>query len=267
VNAKRRHEKVLNEVKICLRKTWMQELRSIVTQQMVYHRSIQKVYCLGDLVGYGPDPEAVIHRVKEEGIETLMGNYDDAVGYNKKSCGCSYAPGKETEVGDLSLRWSIEHTSDAAKNFLRRLPKRIEFKKEDVRFLLVHGSPLDELLEYITPDTPVRRLKEIARAVDADVIVSGHTYLPMVEWVQGKLFLNPGSVGRPKDGDPKASYLLMNIENGVTSWSFVKVPYDVKTTCEKIIQRGLPTELAVVLALGQSYDMGPSTRKITFEIN
>ena len=229
-------------------------------------RSVDKVYCLGDLVGYGPDPEAVVSEIEKRRVETIMGNYDDAVGYGKESCGCSYAPGRETEIGDTSLSWSIKNTSDKVKKFLKKLPRRIEFEVEKAKFLLVHGSPLDELLEYVTPLTSPERLKEIVSATEADVVVSGHTHLPMARWVHGKLLINPGSVGRPKDGDPRASYMMVDVEGGVISWNIVRVTYDVKKTCEKIASRGLPAELSVVLALGKSYNMGPSTKTLTFNV-
>ncbi|AIY86498.1 MULTISPECIES: metallophosphoesterase [unclassified Thermotoga] len=228
------------------------------------NKGVDEAFCLGDLVGYGPDPEAVVQTIMEKNIKTIMGNYDDAVGYSKESCGCSYAPGRETEVGDISLKWSIENTSEKTREFLRNLPKKLSFEVEGVRFLLVHGSPLNELLEYVKPNTPPDRLKKIVESVEEDVVVNGHTHLPMVKWVMGKLVLNPGSAGRPKDGDPRASYMIVDVENGTISFEIVRVKYDVKTTVEKIARNGLPVELATVLALGQTFDMGPG--KVTFTL-
>lgn len=230
----------------------------------IQRRGVDEIFCLGDLVGYGPDPEAVVQLIREKNIKTIMGNYDDAVGHSKESCGCSYAPGRETEVGDISLSWSIEHTSKETKEYLKSLPKRMSFEVEGVKFLLVHGSPFNELLEYVKPDTPSERLKEIASKVKESVIVNGHTHLPMVKWVLGKLILNPGSVGRPKDGDPRASYMIVDVKSGAISFETIKVAYDVKTTVEKIAKKGLPIELATVLALGRTFDMGPG--KVTFTL-
>ncbi|AJG40906.1 metallophosphatase [Thermotoga sp. RQ7] len=230
----------------------------------IQRRGVDEIFCLGDLVGYGPDPEAVVQLIREKNIKTIMGNYDDAVGYSKESCGCSYSPGRETEVGDISLNWSIERTSEETKEFLRSLPKRMSFEVEGVKFLLVHGSPFNELLEYVKPDTSSERLKEIAHTVEENVVVNGHTHLPMVKWVLGKLILNPGSAGRPKDGDPRASYMIVDVKSGVISFETIRVVYDVKTTVEKIAKKGLPIELATVLALGQTFDMGPG--KVTFTL-
>lgn len=222
----------------------------------IENRCVDEIFCLGDLVGYGPDPEDVVREIMKRNIKTIVGNYDDAVGYSKQSCGCTYAPGRETQVGDISLNWTIEHTLEETKAFLRSLPRKLSFEVEDVRFLLVHGSPLNELLEYVTPQLEPDRLKQIVQSTHEDVIVNGHTHLPMAKWVLGKLVLNPGSVGRPKDRDPRASYMLVEVVKGTVQFEIVRVPYDVKTTVEKIVKRNLPLELATVLALGQSFDMG-----------
>ncbi|MGB9789152.1 metallophosphoesterase family protein [Thermotoga caldifontis] len=231
----------------------------------IERRKVDEVYCLGDLVGYGPDPEEVVREIEKRSIKSIMGNYDDAVGHSKSSCGCSYSPGRETEVGDISLNWTIEHTSEEVKRFLRALPKRLSFEVEHVKFLLVHGSPLNELLEYIKPDTPADRLREIVQAVSEDIVVMGHTHLPMVKYAFGKLLVNPGSVGRPKDADPRASYMIARVEKGVVQFELVRVAYDVKKTIEKIVSRDLPLELATVLALGQSFNMGRG--KVDFSLN
>lgn len=221
----------------------------------IKNKKIDKTYCLGDLVGYGPNPNEVIEMIKKENIETIMGNYDDAVAYDKTSCGCTYNPGKETIIGDESLNWTIKNTKTNNKLFLKKLPKKLELEIEGLKLLLVHGSPLNNLLEYVKPNTPVERLKEIVNSTKSDIILNGHTHLPMIKYVFGKVIFNAGSVGRPKDMNPKTGYLILNIINNTFSYDFVRINYDIKTTCEKISKTGLPAELAAVLALGSSYKM------------
>ncbi|HCO70039.1 MULTISPECIES: metallophosphoesterase [unclassified Mesotoga] len=228
-------------------------------------QNIERIYCLGDLVGYGPQPQEVVQRIRDLKIPTIMGNYDDAIGYEKKSCGCAYNPGRETEVGDESLNWTIDNTSAKAKEFLRSLPHTLEFEEEGVKFLLVHGSPVDHLLEYIRPDTSSERLQKVLERVKADVIVNGHTHLPMVRWAMGKLVFNDGSVGRPKDGNPEACYLIVDVIQQSVSYEFRRIEYNVKSTIEKMIEVGLPAELALVLLLGKGYKMGPSKLKNTMD--
>ncbi|OAA31566.1 metallophosphatase [Kosmotoga arenicorallina S304] len=227
----------------------------------IKEKNIDKLYCIGDLVGYGPDPEEVVRTIMKQNITTIMGNYDDAIGNEKESCGCSYNPGRETEIGDITLNWSIKNTSDKSKIFLKALPKKLEFEVEKVKFLLVHGSPLNHLLEYVKPDTESERLEQIVSSTDADVIVNGHTHLPMAMWIKGKYIFNDGSVGRPKDGDPRASYLIIDVNKGTLKYEFVRVEYPIKITIEKLAKHELPMELATVLALGSSFDMGESRKE------
>ncbi|MDK2946107.1 MAG: hypothetical protein PWQ85_879 [Geotoga sp.] len=219
---------------------------------------VDEIYCLGDLVGYGPNPNEVIEIIRNENIISVMGNYDDAVGYEKSSCGCSYNPGRETEVGDESLLWTIKNTSDENKEFLKNLPKKLSLEIEGVKILLVHGSPLNYLLEYVKPETDAERLEIIAKSVEEDIIVNGHTHLMMAKHLYGKTILNPGSVGRTKDGKTGATYIILEIDRGVFSYKFKFVEYNVKKTVEKIVKVGLPVELATVLALGSTFNMGPS---------
>ncbi|ODN30992.1 metallophosphoesterase family protein [Fervidobacterium thailandense] len=220
-------------------------------------RGVDEVFCVGDLVGYGPNPNEVIELIRERNIPTVCGNYDDAVGFEKDSCGCAYNPGRETEVGDESIRWTIEHTSPENKAFLRSLPKKLSIQVENVKVLLVHGSPLNHLLEYVKPSVSAERLKLLVRDIEEDIIVNGHTHLRMARHILGKLVLNPGSVGRTKDGKPGATYAILYVDDVVYWYEFVFVEYDVKRTVEKLVKAGLPVELGTVLALGQTFDMGP----------
>jgi putative phosphoesterase len=224
-------------------------------------REISEIYCTGDLVGYGPDPDYVVEKIRDLGIKIIMGNYDDAIGNEKESCGCAYNPGRETEVGDDSINWTIKNTNKENKVFLKNLPKKMSFEIEGVSILLVHGSPLNYLLEYIKPTTEAKRLEEVANSFEEDIVINGHTHLSMHKYVKGKTIYNAGSIGRTKEGEPKAVYLILNIEKGVVSHEFVKVNYDIKTTIEKINKVGLPAELGTVIALGKNFDMGPSKKQ------
>jgi len=219
-------------------------------------KKVDEIYCIGDLVGYGPNPNEVIEIIRNMAITSVMGNYDDAIGYEKDSCGCAYNPGRETEVGDESISWTIKNTTKENKDFLKSLPHRLTIEIEGVKILLVHGSPINYLLEYVKPSTSSERLKTLLKNVEEDIIVNGHTHLMMARHIYGKTILNPGSVGRTKDGLPGATYIILNIDNGVYWYEFVHVKYDVKVVVEKIVKVGLPVELATVLALGQTFDMG-----------
>ncbi|BBE31468.1 phosphoesterase [Tepiditoga spiralis] len=243
----------------------IEALNSILND--IEKQNIDKIYSLGDLVGYGPNPNEVVEKIRELKIQSVMGNYDDAVGNEKESCGCTYNPGRETEVGDESISWTIKNTSSENKNFLKNLPKKLHIEFEGLKILLVHGSPLNELLEYVKPNIEVNRLNELVNSVNEDIIINGHTHISMEKNINGKTVYNAGSVGRTKEGIPEAVYLIIDINNGVYSHEFRRIKYDTKKTCEKIINTGLPIELALVIALGSTYNMGNSKkRSIKFKL-
>src|SRR6187431_986633 len=104
-------------------------------------RHVDGVYCLGDLVGYAPFPNEVTERIRLEQIPTIMGNYDDGVGFDRDECGCAYREAEERRRGDQSLAWTKAHVTPDNKAFLRTLAHEIRFEADGRRVLLVHGSP------------------------------------------------------------------------------------------------------------------------------
>jgi putative phosphoesterase len=203
------------------------------------------VYCLGDLVGYGANPNEVTERVRREGYPTVMGNYDDGVGFDRDECGCAYREEAERERGQRSLEWTKARVTPENKAFLRTLVKEIRFEDGGKRILLVHGSPR-KINEYLFEDRPVSSFERLAASSDADVIVFGHTHKPYVKDVAGVTFLNVGSVGKPKDGDWRACYALLD-EGKAT---FRRVEYDVNAAAAAIRATDLPHEFAADIESG-----------------
>jgi putative phosphoesterase len=162
------------------------------------------VYCLGDLVGYGACPNETIELVRDRAIPTIMGNYDDGVGFDRDDCGCAYTDQEEAARGQASLVWTRRETTPDNKAYLRSPLPEIRFEIEGKRFRLVHGSPR-RMNEYLFADRDPRSLERIARGADCDVLVFGHTHRPWVRAIAGVLMINEGSVGKPKDGDPRAA--------------------------------------------------------------
>jgi putative phosphoesterase len=197
------------------------------------------VYCLGDLVGYGASPNEVTERIRQAQYPTVMGNYDDGVGFDRDECGCAYKEQADRERGDRSLAWTKKHTSEATKAFLRTLAKELRVDADGRRILLVHGSPR-KMNEYLFEDRPISSFQRIAAASAADVIAFGHTHKPYTKQVDGVLFANAGSVGKPKDGDWRACYVL--VEDGLAT--FRRVEYDVKGAAAAIRATDLPHEFA-----------------------
>ena len=203
------------------------------------------VFCLGDLVGYGPRPNEVIEIVREAHIPTVMGNYDEGVGYEKGDCGCAYVTDEEKKDGAVSILWTTNKVTANNKEFLRELHEKIEFEANGYKVLLVHGSPR-RINEYLYEDRPERSLTHMLESVDADVILCGHTHKPYHRGVGNIHLINDGSVGKPKDGDPRACYALITLEEKV-SVEFRRVSYPVEEVASEIIEAGLPSAFAEAL--------------------
>jgi len=207
--------------------------------------------CLGDLVGYGTFPNEVINLIRDGGYSTLMGNYDQGVGNSSADCGCAYTSPFARELGDRSILWSNEHTSEENKTFLRGLPFSELVRVGAQNLLLVHGSPR-RINEYLFEDRPVRSLERLFEGSDADVIVCGHTHIPYHRVLpSGKQVINAGSVGKPKDGDPRACYAVIKAEGKDLGVDFVRTPYDVERAASAIEAGAMPDEFADMLRMGK----------------
>jgi len=203
------------------------------------------VFCLGDLVGYGPRPNEVIETIFEAKIPTVMGNYDEGVGYEKGDCGCAYVTDEEKTNGQRSIDWTTEQVSPDNKAFLRSLHDKIEFNTKGYQVLLVHGSPR-RINEYLYEDRPERSLTRMLESVEANVVVCGHTHQPYHRQVTGVHLINDGSVGKPKDGDRRAGYALISLDATV-SVEFRRVEYPVESVADEILEVGLPEAFAEAL--------------------
>jgi putative phosphoesterase len=203
-----------------------------------------RLYCLGDLVGYAPFPNEVTERIRIERIPTIMGNYDDGVGFERDDCGCAYREADEKRRGDQSLAWTKAHVTADNKAFLRTLAPEIRFEADGRRVLLVHGSPR-KINEYLFEDRPVSSFQRLAASSNADIIVYGHTHKPYTKLVDDVWFVNVGSVGKPKDGDWRACYAILDTLTRAAE--FVRVEYDLPRVTSAIRASELPTEFATDL--------------------
>jgi len=211
------------------------------------------VYCLGDLGGYASEPDRVQDLIMEMRCPTILGNYDEGVGFNLESCGCHYVKPFDIEMSNTSFFWTREHTSESHKTWLRELPREIRFEVDGLRVLLCHGSPRDTT-EYLFENRSDGYLKQFTPGgvadAHADIIVFGHTHVPFHRTVSGVHFVNTGSVGRPKDGDPRAGYCVLSIHEGEIATEQVRVPYDVESACQSLVAAGLPGYFAEYLRTG-----------------
>ncbi|MGH2534313.1 MAG: metallophosphoesterase family protein [Thermomicrobiales bacterium] len=209
------------------------------------------VYCLGDLVGYGARPNETVELIRARDMPTIMGNYDDGVGFDRDDCGCAYTDAGEEERGQRSLMWTRHVTTAENKAYLRTLLPEIRFEADSVRFRLVHGSPR-RMNEYLFEDRDPRSLERFARAAECDVLVFGHTHKPWFKEIAGVLMVNEGSAGKPKDGDPRACWALFTVTAGQpVRVEFRRVPYDVAGMAAAIrAESDLPDQYARDLETG-----------------
>jgi putative phosphoesterase len=206
------------------------------------------VYCLGDLVGYGAYPNEVVAFLREREVPTVMGNYDEGVGYDLHDCGCVYKDPEKDRLGKQSLLWSREHTSEQNKAYLQQLPLQIRLEARHPHLLLVHGSPR-KINEYLYEDRPQATFERVAKLAGTELLLFGHTHLPYEKRVSGTLFINTGSVGKPKDGDPRAGYVLLTA-NRRPKVEFLRVAYDIEAAARAIRDSALPDAFATLLETG-----------------
>jgi len=234
-------------------------------------RGVTEIYCLGDLVGYGPDPGGVISRLRELRIPTIRGNYDDGIGNRRGECGCYYVTEQAKSDGAASYAFTDAALDDADHEWLAALPDDIRFEHEGVRVLLAHGSPR-KINEYLLPDREDAQLARLAEQGGADVVCVGHihiTYHRSLAGTDGVVhYVSSGSVGKPKDGDPRAAWveLLIGSEAQVRElalgdqaaavggqsdvWVAAivhRVDYDVEAVAATVVAAGLPVALAEAL--------------------
>jgi putative phosphoesterase len=213
-----------------------------------------EVLCLGDLVGYGAHPNDTIDLVRSREIPTIMGNYDDGVGFDRDDCGCAYKDEGERERGQASLMWTRAVVDDERKAYLRSFAPELRREVHGVRLRFVHGSPR-KMNEYLFADRDPASLARIAKGADCDVLVFGHTHVPWTREIEGVRFINTGSVGKPKDGDPRAGWVLIEIApDGAVTSTVHRVEYDVANMAAAIrAADGLPDHFARDIETGRQH--------------
>lgn len=207
-------------------------------------RGARLIWNVGDYVGYGPFPDETVRRLRNVEAVGILGNFDRDVLANKS---------KKVPEKHETVRWSNDQLSKKSRAYLKSLPRQRRLTMAGKRILLVHGSP-DSIKEYLRPETPESRLREVAASADADVIISGHAHEPFVHDVAGVLFINTGSVGRPDDGDPRATYAILRVTPETLQVEHHRVEYDVQATIDALRAHELPDEFSKMFQQGRSFD-------------
>jgi predicted phosphodiesterase len=226
-------------------------LETVLTQASPFDR----IWCLGDVVGYGPEPNACIDRLRSFDLLCIAGNHDwaalgklDLEEFNPDARGAAI--------------WTREQLTSENIEWLRELPDRVPTQAE--KFTLVHGSPRYPIWEYVLTPAVAHTNFEF---FETPVCLMGHTHVPVVyranEWtatadplVEGsalklnpdRMMINPGSVGQPRDGDPRAAYALLDLD--ARTLTHYRVDYDIAATQAEMDLVGLPLRLITRLSYG-----------------
>jgi putative phosphoesterase len=209
---------------------------------------VDGLYCGGDLVGYGPHPNEVCALIAQRAIPAIYGNYDHAIARDVEDCGCAYVTPHDRELGQRSVDWTLAHTDRASKDFMRALPFDLRFAVGEAAVHLVHGSPR-KVNEYLFEDKPARLYERLAGGEEAGVLAFGHTHKPWIREFAGVQFVNCGSVGKPKDGDPRAAFAVLEADGDRVRARIERVGYDAGAVARELAAAGLPAELADKLVL------------------
>jgi putative phosphoesterase len=211
-----------------------------------------QLWVLGDLVNYGPNPSEVVDFVRSRASVILRGNHDHAVGNGEKPrCSARF-----TAMAEATQEFTNRSLSEEQRQFLRELPLYMCSQAEGTIFFLCHATPSDPLFEYRSADSPLWEFEEEIFS-GADVVLVGHTHQQLARNFDRWKLVNPGSLGQPKMGDPKARYALWE-DGNIKLRSFT---YPVHVTIAKLHALGLPAtvadDLATVLRTGTVPKRGP----------
>jgi diadenosine tetraphosphatase ApaH/serine/threonine PP2A family protein phosphatase len=237
----------------------------------IEQQKAEKIFCLGDLVGYGPFPSNVVEMIRSLDIPTVQGCWDEDIVEGLNSCECSYPSVLAEQRGKFVHEWTNQHIYDETREYLAELPKTLL----DGNLAFVHGSPQSQH-EYLLPELNGFIALERVLSTGADILFCGHTHIPYVRSLdQGQLqvrvmtgvetlnaesrsfntdlkrIVNVGSVGEPRHGRPNATYVIYDTDSDQITMR--EVEYDYQKTCAAIIERGLPAIFAWRLAKGMEY--------------
>jgi putative phosphoesterase len=166
---------------------------------------VDQILCAGDTVNYGPRPGAVLDWLRCISAVTVRGNHDHAVAF---AVDPKASPAKQ-RLAPVLRDWTRRQLEATDLGWLLSLERRLMWQHAGCRFMLVHGTPLDPLYDYrLTPSASEGLLDELTQGVKADVLLVGHTHLPLLRKHRDLTIVNPGSVGQPLDGDPRAAYAV-----------------------------------------------------------
>jgi len=211
----------------------------------------QTILNLGDSTGYGPFPDEVVRWSQGINFVNILGNYDKKV-LSKEHRENQWKKVKTADKQAL-FAWTYQALSKQSRKFLSSLPQERSIEIDSLQLLMTHGSPASHT-EHLRSNTPQERLAELADSVSANAILCGHSHEAFTRESNRVLFINPGSVGRPDDGDPRASYAILDINDNSIHTQHFKVPYNITATVHAMRQTGLSDIFTQVIRQGFNYE-------------
>ena len=199
------------------------------------YQKVDTIICLGDLVGYGPHPNEVVSTIRRRNILCIKGNYDSAVVDNQ------YSYIRETDLNSFSLPWTVNELREENRVYLNNLPNSLTLNIANKKILFVHGSP-NKVNEYLLENS--ENTAKVMEELNEDVLVCAHTHLPGSKNFNNKVYVNCGSIGKPKIGRPNSTYCILDItvDNGVKV-QIKEVEYDVKKIVKDMTMLDFPSQL------------------------
>ena len=200
-------------------------------------KNIEEIICLGDVVGYYPYPNECIELVKEQCSLTMLGNHDAGVIGDEPAF---YFNPTAYEM----ITWTKENIKTQHEKWLTTLPRRRTIERNGKSWYLVHGSPF-KVFDYMDAHSKKQwaiTLDKAFETTETDILMVGHTHVPVKIKHKGKYFLNPGSVGQPRNGNPGADYAIIN--TNPFNISIIHLKYDFSPLQKKMEDLGLPKSLS-----------------------
>lgn len=222
---------------------------------VLHHAGTQQadaiIFNLGDSVGYGPFPEEVIRTIQEPRFANIPGNYDRKV-LSKKHRKNEWARINNPDKRGM-FTWTYAVLSESSRTYLHTLPEQQRSVIGGKNFHLTRGSPASHS-EGLSPETSEEQLVILASLSFADEILCGHSHQPFAKQIGSAWFVNPGSLGRPDDGDPRASYAILDLNAENISVAHFRIKYDVLLAVGKLAAEGFPKVFGEILQRGINYD-------------
>ena len=211
-------------------------------------REVDQVFVLGDLCYRGPEPQRALDLVRSLNSEVIKGNADEWVvrGVNEGE-----VPDHVREMMNQEREWTCSQLNEESVDYLRRLPTELKLEKEGLKIHAYHATP-NSLFEVVLPSESDEVLTAKMMAEEADIFIYAHIHRPYIRYINGKCIMNLGSVGLPFDGLPRASYAIVEIDEGKFQTSIVRVSYDINQTIDQFMKSEYPNKEQLINLLNRA---------------